>query len=329
MIESMLSFIGVAAGVLLLILGGGLLVRGASEVAAGFGVSPLIIGLTIVGFGTSSPELFINVIGALNGATGLAFGNVVGSNISNMGLVLGLAAVIAPIAIQGAIVRRELPLLLLATTMTTVMVLDGPLESTEATIGRIDSIILILTFCIFVYIVALDIVRLRREDRLLDEIREEPLVGVAGRSRYCWYFIAAGFLLLFVGGELTIRSGTALATYFGISPTVIGLFVVAIGTSMPELVTSIIAATKGESDLALGNVVGSNIFNSLMVMPASGVITQINLPPAGVGDLIISWLFAAALIPLFFFGNAKLGRISGAIFVMVYLAYAVFRIGGA
>ncbi len=325
----MLSIIGVAAGVALLIVGGAFLVRGASEVAAGFGVSPMVIGLTIVGFGTSSPELIVNVIGALQGATELAFGNVVGSNFSNLGLVLGTAAVIAPITIQGQIVRRELPLLLLATTMTTVMVLDGPLEGTAASIGRTDAIILVLTFCIFVYIIALDILRIRRDDQLFDEIRDEPIVSLRPKSSFCWWFIAAGFLLLFAGGELTIRSGVELATQFDVSPAIVGLFVVAVGTSMPELVTSIIAAVRGESDLALGNIIGSNIFNSLMVLPTSGVIAQIPVPEGGVGDLVLSWILAAALIPLFFFGRAKLGRISGAAFVLVYLAYAAFRILGA
>ncbi len=325
----MLSFAGVIAGIVLLIVGGGFLVRGASEIASGFGVSPMIIGLTIVGFGTSSPELVINVIGALEGSTEIAFGNVVGSNISNLGLVLGAAAIMSPITIQGAVVRRELPLLLLATTMTLVMALDGPLEGLPAAIGRTDALILMLTFFIFVYIIALDIVRTRNKDVLLDEIGGEPRMLAPMKGRYCWFFAFGGFLLLLVGGELTVRNGVTLATELGVSQAIVGLFVVAVGTSMPEMVTSIIAAMKGESDLALGNVIGSNIFNSLMVMPTSGAIAQIPVPDGGVGDLVLSWIFAAALIPLFFFGKAMLGRISGAAFLLVYLSYAVYRIAGS
>jgi cation:H+ antiporter len=322
----MLSFVGIASGIVLLIAGGGLLVRGASEIAEGFGVSPMIVGLTIVGFGTSAPELVVNVVGALEGATGLAFGNVVGSNISNLGLVLGAAAIMSPIAIRGEVVRRELPLLLLATTMMTVLALDGPLEGSPAVLGRTDAIVLMLMFCIFLYITALDLLRVRRKDPLLADIEDSPIVITPKKGRLCWLMILAGFVLLFFGGELTVRYGVAFAGQLGIPTTVVGLFVVAVGTSMPELVTSIIAAVRRESDLALGNVIGSNTFNSLMVLPASGVIAQIPVPRGGVSDLVVSWLLAAALIPLFFFGKAYLGRISGLLFLLVYFGYATYRI---
>lgn len=321
----MLSFAGVVLGIALLIVGGGLLVRGACEIATGFGISPMIIGLTIVGLGTSSPELVVNVVGALNGTTDIAFGNVVGSNISNLGLVLGTAAMFSTIRIQGTLVRREIPLLLLATTMTMVMALDGPLEGRPAAIGRTDSLILILTFFIFIYIIALDIVRIRNEDPLLDEIGTEPLTRAPAKSPYCWYFVIGGFALLMVGGELTIHNGVALATQLGVSQAIVGLFVVAVGTSMPELVTSIIAAVRRESDLALGNVIGSNLFNSLMVLPTGGVIAQLPVPRGGVGDLVVSWLLTAALIPLFFYGRAILGRVSGGAFLLVYFGYAIYR----
>ncbi len=321
----MLSFAGVVFGIVLLIVGGGLLVRGASEIAAGFGISPMIIGLTIVGFGTSSPELVVNVIGAVNGNTDIAFGNVIGSNISNLGLVLGAAAMFSTIRIQGTLVRREIPLLLLATTMTMVMALDGPLEGQPAAIGRTDALILMLTFFIFVYIIALDLTRIRRDDVLLDEIGGEQRVLGPNKSRYCWFMVFGGFLLLMLGGEFTIRNGVTLATELGVSQAVVGLFVVAVGTSMPELVTSIIAAMRKEADLALGNVIGSNIFNSLMVLPTSGAIAQLPVPEGGVGDLVVSWLLAAALIPLFFFGRAMLGRISGGAFLLIYFGYAIYR----
>ena len=322
----MLSLVGILSGVALLIAGGALLVRGASEIAAGFGISPLVVGLTIVGFGTSSPELVVNLFGAFEGATGLAFGNVVGSNISNLGLVLGAAAVVSPIAIQGEIVRRELPLLLLATTMIMVMALDGPLEGMPAVIGRTDAIMLMLAFCIFLYITALDLMRVRRKDPLLDAIEGSPVVVAPSTGRFRWLLVLGGFALLFVGGEMTVRSGIEFAKQLGVSEAIVGLFVVAVGTSMPELVTSIIAAIRRESDLALGNVIGSNLFNSLMVLPASGVIAQIPIPPGGIIDLVLSWLLAAALIPIFFFGKAYLGRISGAGLITVYFGYAIVRI---
>ena len=322
----MLTFAGLVLGIAILIAGGTLLVRGASEIASTFGVSPMVVGLTIVGFGTSSPELVINIIGASTGATGIAFGNVVGSNISNLALVLGAAALMHPIVIQSALVRRELPLLLLVTTITTVMALDGPLEGGEASIGRTDAIVLMLLFCIFVYITVLDLMRVRHKDHLLAEIEISTIVVKSTSSRFQWLFVAAGLGLLYAGGHLTIDNGVALATELGVSTAIVGLFVVAVGTSMPELVTSAIAVARRESDLALGNIIGSNIFNSLVVLPASGVIAAVPVPPGGVGDLVMSWVLAASLLPVFFFGRALLGRRSGAILLLVYLAYAVARV---
>ena len=183
-----------------------------------------------------------------------------------------------------------------------------------------------LMFGMFIYITAMDLMRLRRDDALLADIEESHIVESPSTGRYSWLVVVAGFVLLFIGGELTVRSGIAFASHIGISTTVVGLFVVAVGTSMPELVTSIIAAKRGESDLALGNIIGSNIFNSLMVLPVSGVIAQVPVPEGGISDLIWSWAFAAALIPIFFFGKAYLGRISGFAFVLAYFVFAALRI---
>jgi len=322
----MTAFLGILAGLALLIAGGAMLVRGASEIADAFGISPMIVGLTIVGFGTSSPELVVNLLGALSGETGLAFGNVVGSNISNLALVLGAAALLRPIALQGDVVRRELPLLLLATTMMTVMALDASLEGMPSIISRTDSVILMLMFCIFIYITVVDITRLRHKDRLLKDIDETPVLLMAEKGALRWVLVIGGFVLLFFGGELTIKHGVELAGQMGVSTTVVGLFVVAVGTRMPELVTSVIAAARRESDLALGNVIGSNIFNSLVVLPVSGVVAHIPVPAGGITDLMVSWLLAALLIPIFVFGKAYLGRTTGVLLLGTYFAYAVLRI---
>ena len=321
-----LAFLGLIAGIVLLVFGGGLLVRGASEIATKLGVSPLVIGLTIVGFGTSSPELAINVFGAVKGQTDIAFGNVVGSNISNFGLVLGITALIAPIAIQSQLVRREIPLLILVTSIMTVMALDGLLEGAAPVIGRSEGIVLMLLFCIFFYINAMDVFRMRSGDPLAAEIEENPLARPPAASRLRWLFVLAGFGLLFLGGELTIRTSVSLAGELGLSATVVGLFVVAIGTSMPELVTSVVAALRREPDLALGNVVGSNIFNSLLVLPSSAVITEVAVPAGGVTDLLVSWGLVVLLIPFFLFGKAQLGRAAGALLLTIYVGYAVARL---
>ena len=210
--------------------------------------------------------------------------------------------------------------------MITAMALDGPFEGRPAVISRTDAIALMLMFGMFVYITAMDLMRLRREDALLADIEESRIVESSSTGRYSWLAVVTGFVLLFIGGELTVRSGIAFASHIGISTTVVGLFVVAVGTSMPELVTSIIAAKRGESDLALGNIIGSNIFTLLMVLPVSGVIAQVPVPHGGISDLVWSWVFAAALVPIFFFGKAYLGRISGLAFLSVYFVYAVVRI---
>jgi cation:H+ antiporter len=325
----MTAFIGIVAGIALLIAGGAMLVRGASEIADAFGVSPMVVGLTIVGFGTSSPELVVNILGALSGETGLAFGNVVGSNISNLALVLGAAALMRPIALQGDVVRREVPLLLLATTMMTVMALDSSLEGESSVIGRIDSVILMLMFCIFIYITVQDVRRLRQKDRLLTDINETPVLLMAEKGRLRWLLVIGGFVLLFFGGEMTVRNGVGLADQLGVSTTVVGLFVVAVGTSMPELATSMVAAARRESDLALGNIIGSNIFNSLVVLPVSGVLAYIPVPRGGVADLVVSWLLAALLIPVFVFAKASLGRAVGALLLCSYVVYAVVRVWNA
>ncbi len=323
----MLALLGLTAGIGLLIVGGTLLVRGASEVAAGLGVSPLIVGLTIVGFGTSSPELVVNIFGSLRGVTEIAFGNVVGSNISNIGLVLGVAAIVMPITLQSQLIKREVPLLILVTTIMTVMALDNALQGRPAIISRSEGIVLMLLFCIFFYVNVMDMVEVRKNDPINAEVAANPFFEPIEVSRLRWVYVLGGFVLLFLGGELTIRNGVSLATSLGISATVIGLFIVALGTSMPELVTSIIAAMRKEPDLVLGNVVGSNIFNSLIVLPTSAVIADVSVPDGGVLDLLVSWGLVVLLIPFFVFGEARLSRIAGVFFLLAYVGYVTFRVG--
>jgi cation:H+ antiporter len=322
----MLSFVGIVAGLILLLIGGAALVTGASQLAARLGVPPMIVGLTIVGFGTSSPELVVNIIGGLQGESALAFGNVVGSNISNLALVLGAAALLQKIEIQSSVIRRELPLLLLVTTVMTVMALDNVIGNGVARIDASDAVVLILMFAIFIYITVQDVLLARSKDRLFDEVADYPLVRSGPVGPWLWAYIGGGFVLLFVGGEMAVRYSVAFASAVGISTTIIGLFVVAVGTSLPELVTSVMAAWRKESDLALGNILGSNVFNSLIVLPVSALIGDVVIPDGGVEDLIVSWLLAAILVPMFYLGNRILGRTSGVLLLLAYCSYAVVRI---
>ena len=324
----MSAFLTLLLGLVLLIGGGGMLVRGASDIATRLGVSPLLVGLTIVGFGTSAPELVVNILSASRGETDLAFGNVIGSNISNMALILGASAIIMPITIQGQLVRREIPLLLLATTIMTVMALDGKIEGLEPYVGRTDSVVLLLLFAIFLYTMVLDLFAVQQQDQLLTDLHDYPLVGTDLTMRFGWLLALGGFALLFVGGKLTVDGAVAVAEIFAVPANIVGLFVVAIGTSMPELVTSIIAAVRNESDLALGNVVGSSLFNSLVVLPVTGLVQPVPVPEGGIADLLVSWGFVALLIPVFFLGRARLSRGFGVVLFLAYVVYVVVRVSG-
>ena len=320
---SLTPFLFVLLGLLLLLVGGASLVRGASGIAQAFNVPNIVIGLTVVAFGTSAPELVINVTGALQGKTDLAFGNAVGSNLANFGLVLGLAAIMSPIYLQGQVIRREVPFLLLITAILLVMVWDAPLSGTQALLDRGDAIILFLLFSVFVYFMIRDFIS-EENDPLLAE-GDNLSAKASGNTLVNTALLIIGLVLLVVGGEMTIDNGVAVAKIMGVSEVVIGMFVLAVGTSLPELVTSGIAAYKKETDLALGNIVGSNIFNSLVVLPAAAIIRPLPIPQGGDWDLAVGGLFVLVIIPLFLFSNARLGRLAGIGLIAGYFFYLYLR----
>ena len=324
----MISLLGIIFGLAILVVGGAALVYGASQAATRLGISPMIVGLTVVSIGTSMPELIVNLTGALRGETGLAFGNVVGSNIANIGLVLGIAAIVRPIALQGQAVLREVPLLLLVTTILTFIAMDSPIDHLPAMISRSDSLVMLSLTSIFIYFIVADIVRSRQKGVFATQILESPIVVPDMHERMSWklvFLILLGSGLLYAGAEITVENSVSFASQLGVSTAIIGLLIVGVGTSAPELVASVVAAMRGQSDLALGNIVGSNIFNILFILPTTGLIQAIEVPDGGVIDLIVSWLFAAALIPIFFHGQARLGRAWGGVFVLAYFVYAATR----
>ena len=320
---SLTPFLFVLLGLLLLLVGGASLVRGASGIAQAFNVPNIVIGLTVVAFGTSAPELVINVTGALQGKTDLAFGNAVGSNLANFGLVLGLAAIMSPIYLQGQVIRREVPFLLLITAILLVMVWDAPLSGTQALLDRGDAIISFLLFSVFVYFMIRDFIS-EENDPLLAE-GDNLSAKASGNTLVNSALLIIGLVLLVVGGEMTIDNGIAVAEIMGVSEVVIGMFVLAVGTSLPELVTSGIAAYKKETDLALGNIVGSNIFNSLVVLPAAAIIRPLPIPQGGDWDLAVGGMFVLVIIPLFLFSNARLGRLAGIGLIAGYFFYLYLR----
>jgi len=325
----MFAFLMLVIGLMLLLAGGTGLVTGASALAQRYGVPPLVVGLTIVAFGTSSPELVVNIVGALRNETDLAFGNVVGSNMANLGLVLGVAAVIRPISIQGQVVRRELPLLLLGTVILLVMAMDRPLVGLEPILSRSDGVILLLIFSIFVYTTVGDFLIRKPADPIVNDVLQFgeaiPHTPVAG-NLVNWVFVILGIVGLTAGGQLSIVYGAQLAEALGVEPIIIGMVVVAVGTSLPELVTSIIAALNDELDLCLGNVVGSNLFNGLVVLPIAAIVRPLPIPEGGLLDVLVSLLFAAVIVPVFYYGKAYMSRAVGIFLLVAYFAYMTMRV---
>lgn len=324
-----MPYVLLISGIAGLLLGGTALVRGASGIARGFKVSPMLVGLTVVAFGTSTPELVVNITGALKGETDLAFGNAVGSNLANFGLVLGIAAVLSPIYLEGQVVRREVPFLLLITAILMVMAADEPLSGTLSLLDRGDAVVLVLLFTVFVYFMVRDVMQ-ESGDPVLREAETFPAASKdsAMSRRHMLrdiFLVLTGLSLLTVGGQLTIEQGAIIAELHSISQVVVGIFVVAVGTSLPEMVTSAIAAYKKEADLALGNIVGSNIFNSLVVLPAAGLIRPLPIPPGGLLDLAVGFAFVLVLIPLFLFSSARIGRREGVALLLAYFCYLVYR----
>ena len=316
----MTAFLLLLAGLACLLLGGAGLVRGATGLAHSYGVSPLLVGLTIVAFGTSAPELMVNVVGALKEQTDIAFGNIAGSNLANLGLVLGGTALMSGLNLNDQIIKRDIPLLLLASLATVIMILDPMLREQVSSLDLSDGLILLLLFCIFMYMTFKDLSE--------STGTEESVTGSSfwDTKTVNWSLVAGGAVGLAIGGELVITHGVALAAILGVSSTIIGIGLVAIGTSLPELVTSIIAALKKEADLCVGNIVGSNIFNLLLVLPITAIIYPIKTDASGALDIGVSLALAAFLVIIFLLNKGVMGKPLGAIFLLSYFFYMSYRI---
>jgi cation:H+ antiporter len=317
-------------GLTVLAVGGEFLVRGASAIARRIGVSSLVIGLTIVAFGTSAPELAININAAIEGRGDISFGNIVGSCIANVGLIVGTSALLRPLAVHKAVIQREIPMMLLACAASIVLVSDSLFGEGVDEFGRGDGAMLLLLFLVFLYYTLFDAIKQRklgREAAALKTAAGEPADAPAKELHpvLAALAVAVGFAGLVWGADLTVESASALAKAFGVPDVVIGLTVVAVGTSLPELVTAIVATVRGQSDIAMGNVVGSNIFNLLLVLGVTSVIAPIPLPAGGVPDLALMTLMAAVLLPLSLNSQRKIGRVGGLLLLATYGAYNVWR----
>lgn len=305
-------------GFVILIKGADLLVDGASSVAFRFGISQVVIGLTIVSFGTSAPEFLVNVTAGLNNASDLALGNIIGSNIANTFLILGIAALITPLSIKTPTVHREIPFCFMASLILIALLNDVFIDSeSKNVLSHIDGIVLLAFFGLFVYYV-FSISKDNPEDG-----EEAISMGIIKTIIY----IILGSAGLIFGSKLVVDGAVKIATSFEVSQVVIGSTIVAIGTSLPELTTSAVAAKKGNSDIAIGNVVGSNVFNILWILGASASIQALPAPENMLVDLAA---LAGSTFFLFIFlyvGKRHiLQRSQGAIFVLLYVGYLVYQV---
>lgn len=293
------------AGFAILTLGAEVLVRGSVALALRLGLTPLLIGLTIVAMGTSTPELAVSVKAALSENSGIALGNVVGSNIANIGLILGLAAMIRPVQVQLQMIKRDLPILVAISVLLWALVWDGGLS-------RVDGALLVLLLLGYI---GFSYWESRQESRSEEEMelhQHGPAIAMA--------LVVAGIAMLVGGGMLFVEGAVQLATSLGISQVVIGLTIVAVGTSMPELVTSVVAALRGHSDIAIGNVVGSNIFNILGILGVTALVYPVSAAGFNSLDFAVMLGFALVLLP-FARTGLVVGRAEGLVLVVAYLGY--------
>lgn len=321
---TLMTFVYLIAGLVLLVAGAEVLVRGAAKLAAQFGIPPLIIGLTVVAFGTSAPETAVSVQAAFNSSGDLAIGNVIGSNIANVLLILGLTAVVAPLIVSRQLIRLDVPIMIGASLVVYALAWDGSLS-------RLDGALLfagVLAYTGFL------IISSRRDKSAVaedDEFAKEFGLDEPAKP-YAWAInlglIIAGLVLLVTGSNFLVDSAVTMARALGISELVIGLTVVAIGTSLPELATSIMAAIKGERDIAVGNIVGSNIFNLLCVLGLASMVSPqaINVAANALAfDFPVMIAVAVACLPIFFAGY-RINRWEGLLFLAYYVAYTVYLV---
>lgn len=311
-LEIILYLVG---GLIMLFIGAEGLIRGSSTLAIKIGITPLIVGLTVVAFGTSAPELVVSLKAALGGNSSISLGNVIGSNIANIALILGIASLIRPLYVHANIIMREIPIMIGVSILLIVLLLDGE-------VGFIDGLIFVLGIIVYTIV---NIYMARKEKS--SEVKEEFEEGLKSRLGVpvSIIFVVIGLGLLIIGANFFVQSAVAIAKLFNISDAIIGLTIVAIGTSLPELITSIVASYKKESDIAIGNVVGSNIFNILGILGITALIVPISLIGISSIDLIIMVLTAVLLLPLSKSGM-RISRIEGLFLVAGYVAYTYYLI---
>lgn len=306
------SIIYLIVGIALLYAGGEGLVRGAGSVALRFGLSPFVIGMTVVAFATSAPELAVSLQAALNGVDDVAIGNVVGSNIANIGLILGICALLKPAEIQMRLLRLDLPWLIFVSLLLVAFLSDGR-------ISRPAGVVFLTGLVVFLYWNIQTARREQEEERVRQEF-EGQAPRVHGKAWIDWVLIGGGLVLLVLGGAAFVRGGISLATALGVPTALIGLTVIAVGTSLPELATSIVASVRGDADISVGNVVGSNFFNILAILGITAVIYPLDRGGITMVDLGVMLAFAVVLLPLIMV-RRRIGRPEGLVLLLGYFGY--------
>lgn len=310
------SLLKLILGFALLVKGADIFVDGASSVAKKMRIPAFVIGLTIVAFGTSAPELAVSITAAMKGSNDIAIGNVVGSNIFNTLVVLGASAAITPIVVEKGMIKKDYPLSIFAAVLLGILSLDTILfKKAEMSLGRMDGIILLIAFAGFMYMTVKAGLENRTEE---EEVEAMPMMKSL-------IFIVLGLVGIVIGGDVSVEGAKEIARFFGLSEAIIGLTIVALGTSLPELVTSVIAARKGESDIAVGNVIGSNIFNIFLILGASSTILPMTISSTYLYDMIM----LMAVMVLTYLPIAKTKKVTrgmGITMVLVYVAYTVYLI---
>ena len=314
------AILAVVAGLAALVWSAERFIEGAAATARHFGMSPLLIGMVIVGFGTSAPEMVVSVLAAVDGSPGIALGNAYGSNITNIALILGITALISPIAVQPQIVRRELPILLLVTVLAAWQLADGELSLADGAVLLLV-LVAVLTWTVLSSLRGKDNIMVDVADELANPASQQSL----GRSLF---WLVLGLLVLVASSRLLVWGAVTIAQSLGVSDLLIGLTVVAIGTSLPELASSVMAARKGEHDIALGNVIGSNLFNTLAVVGLAAVIHPMPVAAEVLSrDVLVMGLLTVLLFAFAWSRKGHGGRINrfeGGVLLAGYIGYTVY-----
>lgn len=313
------AILAIVAGLALLVWSADRFIDGAAATARHFGMSPLLIGMVIVGFGTSAPEMVVSVMSALDGSPGIALGNAYGSNIANIALILGVTVLISPIVVRPQIVKEEMPALLAVTVLSAGLLRDGALTVADGAV---------LLAILVAYMVWTVCKNLKGADNLIGDVSEELEQTGLGRG-LAW--LVLGLIVLVLSSRLLVWGAVTVAQSLGVSDLIIGLTVVAVGTSLPELASSVTAARKGEHDIALGNVVGSNLFNTLAVVGLAAVISPMKVS----ADILFRDMAVMSVLTVLLFvfclgrgGAGKIGRIKGVLLLSAYIGYTVYLVTG-